>query len=68
MAAEAEMNAIIISAVISVVSFVCSLAGAAFISGVRWGEMNTRLNSIDKDMSEIKGMFRLTLRKDINDG
>ena len=63
---------------ISGAGFLASLIGSAFISGVRWGSVKTRLDMFDRsletmatkeqlagvkeDVAEIKGMFRMTLR------
>lgn len=57
-----------------------SLIGSAFISGARWGSVKARLAMVEKgqdamatkeqlagvkqDVAEIKGMFRMTLRKE----
>ena len=53
-----------ISAIIALIGIIISITTAAFIAGNRVGGMEGRLNSIEKDVAEIKGMFRLTLRKD----
>lgn len=44
-------------------TFVLSVSTAMFISGVRWGEMRTKVDRIEKDVAEIKGMFVLKLRE-----
>lgn len=67
-----------VSLLIAGVGLVLSLAGSAFISGVRWGTVQTRLAVLEnaqaglatreqlagvkEDVAEIKGMFRMTLR------
>lgn len=72
------MSPDLIAALISVAGVFVSLLGSAFITGVRWGTVKTRLDILEKtvgymatkdqlagikeDVAEIKGMFRMTLR------
>jgi hypothetical protein len=67
-----------ISAIIAGSGFVLSVIGSAFIAGLRWGTVRTRLEMLEsnqdrlatkdqlagvkEDVAEIKGMFRMTLR------
>lgn len=69
-----------VAAIIGGGSGAVSLIGSAFISGMRWGTVKARLAMVEKnqenmatkdqlsgvkqDVAEIKGMFRMTLRKD----
>ena len=69
-----------IETTVAVVTVVVSWIGSAFIAGVRFGTVSARLDQLErtqatlatkeqlgevsKDVAEIKGMFRLTLRKD----
>lgn len=64
-----------LSVIISVVTVLLSLAGSAFIAGLRWGTVKTRLDLLEhtvdnaatkeqlsgvkEDLAEIKGMFRM---------
>jgi hypothetical protein len=68
----------VVSVVISGVGLVLSLAGSAFIAGLRWGTVKTRIDMLEQsqgqlatkdqlagvkeDVAEIKGMFRMTLK------
>lgn len=45
-----------------VVSTTLSTLLLIFSSGVQRGVSNTRLERLEKDVAEIKGMFRMTLR------
>lgn len=45
--ANASMTAILISAAISVVGLLLSIASAMFISGSRWGELKGKVNTIE---------------------
>lgn len=69
------MNPIEIEALIGVITFVVSVASAMFISGTRWGRIETTLQDLQQDrvrqsditglrdrLSRIEGMFTLTLR------
>lgn len=75
------MTAPEIDTLVAVVTVVVSWVGSAFIAGYRFGTIASRLDMLEKsqqqlaskeqlasvkeDMAEIKGMFRMTLRKDI---
>lgn len=64
--------------VIAVVGFILSIGMSIFLSGVRWGKAETRIEMLERDqhnfatkeqveglkedLKEIKGMFRMTLR------
>jgi hypothetical protein len=44
-------------------SFIASVTVSSFITGARWGRMEGTVRSIERDLSEIKGMFTLTLKE-----
>jgi hypothetical protein len=48
----------------AVVTFIVSVSTSAFIGGVRVGIMQSTIQSIDRRLSAIEAMFRLTLKKD----
>ena len=61
--------------IIGVVTFVLSVATSTFVSGTRWGRVETTLHDLQEDrvrqsditglrdrLSRIEGMFTLTLR------
>lgn len=50
----------------NVATFVISVSASAFISGTRWGRLEQKVQNISEDISEIKGMFTLTLKDDHN--
>jgi hypothetical protein len=68
----------VLSLIISGLGFILSIAGAAFVAGLRWGTVKTRLDLLDhmvnnsatkeqlsgvkEDLAEIKGMFRMVPR------
>lgn len=74
------MTAPEIETLVAVVTVLVSWIGAAFIAGFRFGAIAHRLDSLERsqetlaskeqlagvkeDVAEIKGMFRMTLRKD----
>ena len=62
-------------AIIGVITFVLSVATSMFVSGTRWGRVETSLNDLQSDrvrqaditglrdrLSRIEGMFTLTLK------
>lgn len=64
-----------ISVIISVVTLVLSVASSMFVSGTRWGRVESTLRDLQQDrvrqtdvtglrdrLSRIEGMFTLTLR------
>lgn len=69
------MSELAISALISGIGLLISWTGAAFIVGLRWGSVKTRLDALEtsyghlatkeqlagvkEDLAEIKGMFRM---------
>lgn len=73
---KTEMTAVVITAL----GFIASVISSAFISGMRWGSMKTRLENLEhsqkdlatkdqlagvkEDVAEIKGMFRMTLKSE----
>lgn len=66
-----------IMAVIGIVTFIVSVATSMFVSGTRWGRVETTLRDLQTDrvrqaditglrdrLSRIEGMFTLTLKGD----
>lgn len=56
------MNAATLVALASAASFIASVLTSAFISGARWGELQSDVKGIKEDVAEIKSAFRLTLK------
>lgn len=69
------MNATVISLLIGVVTFILSVSVSMFVSGTRWGRVETIMNDLQLDrvrqtdmmglrdrLSRIEGMFTLTLK------
>ena len=65
-----------ITVIIGVVTFVLSVSVSMFVSGTRWGRVESTLNDLQQDrvrqsdvtglrdrLSRIEGMFTLTLRE-----
>jgi hypothetical protein len=48
--------------IISSATFVCSMGSAMFIAGMKWGRVNTQVDSINQRLAKIEGMFTLTLK------
>lgn len=46
----------------AVTSFVLSVLVNAFVAGQRWGTMRADLETVKRDVAEIKGMFTLRLK------
>lgn len=81
---QSAMSPDALAAIFGGIAVAVSWAGSAFISGVRWGTVKTRLDMVEQGMSqmatkeqmagvkedvaEIKGMFRMTLRDGSGDG
>lgn len=68
-------TAVIIQLVIGIATFVLSVSVSMFVSGTRWGRVETTLRDLQTDrvrqgditglrdrLSRIEGMFTLTLR------
>lgn len=47
---------------ISVATVIVSLAGAAFVSGTRWGRIETDMRVMADRLAKIEGMFTLRLK------
>ena len=69
------INATAIQVIIGVVTFVLSVSVSMFVSGTRWGRVETTLRDLQQDrvrqsditalgarLSRIEGMFTLTLK------
>jgi hypothetical protein len=69
------LNATVISLLIGVVTFILSVSVSMFVSGTRWGRVETIMNDLQQDrvrqtdmmglrdrLSRIEGMFTLTLK------
>lgn len=69
------VSATVINVVIGVVTVALSISGAMFVSGTRWGRVETTLRDLQTDrvrqtditglrdrLSRIEGMFTLTLK------
>ena len=56
------MSATSIQVLIGVVTFVCSIAGAAFVSGTRWGRVEGDMRAMSDRLARIEGMFTLRLK------
>lgn len=48
---------------VAAVTFMTSVCTSAFISGMRWGDMRRDLETVKRDVAEIKGMFTLRLKE-----
>ena len=57
------MSVSVLIALTGAASFIASVLVSAFISGVAWGTTKADIKSIERDLSEIKGMFQLTLKQ-----
>lgn len=69
------MNALTMQVVIAIATFIVSVAVSMFVSGTRWGRVESSLNDLQQDrvrqsditglrdrLSRIEGMFTLTLK------
>lgn len=54
---------IVVGVITFVITFVVSVGTTMFISGMHWGALQTKVNNIEKDLAEIKGMFTLKLKE-----
>lgn len=48
-----------IQALVDAVTFIMSVGVSAFISGTHWGEIRSKMNTIDTRLAKIEGMFTL---------
>lgn len=48
------MNAVTWSVVIAAAGFVFSMLGAAFLSGLRWGSVQARLDTMERNITKIE--------------
>ena len=75
------MDPMAVEIVISIVTIVVSVCTSMFVSGTRWGRVETTLTDLEKDrvrqsditglrdrLSRIEGMFTLTLKGDERHG
>ena len=51
-----------IQAGIGVLTFVSSIGGAAFVSGTRWGRIESDMRMMADRLAKIEGMFTLRLK------
>lgn len=64
-----------VNVIIGVITFVLSVSGSMFVSGTRWGRVESTLNDLQRDrvrqsditglrerLSRIEGMFTLSLK------
>lgn len=75
------MNSMAISIIISIATFVLSVATSMFVSGTRWGRVETIMTDLQNDrvrqaditglrdrLSRIEGMFTLTIAEHTTQG
>lgn len=48
----------------TLIGYLASVVTTAFIIGMRWGKLERDVEYLKQQLAEIKGMFKLTLRKD----
>lgn len=53
--------------IISAFSFLITVLVALFLIGGKWAKLGVSVNSIDKRLQRIEGLFRLSLREDQRD-
>jgi len=61
-------GAIAISIIISLLGVLVSVVTSTIVVGIRWGKMETKIDTVTRDIAEIRGMFTLTLKKPDPDG
>lgn len=59
------MTSVQVSAFISVLGVVVSVIVSAFIAGIGWGSIRRDVQTLSKELAEVKGMFVLRLRDDL---
>jgi hypothetical protein len=47
---------------IGIASFICSICGAMFVAGMRWGQVTGDIRNMSDRLAKIEGMFTLRLR------
>lgn len=52
-----------VTVIITLVGVTVSVISAAFIAGNKTGNMESKIDTLTRDISEIRGMFTLTLKK-----
>lgn len=71
-----QVSATVVNVVIDIITIVLSVSVSMFVSGTRWGRVETSLRDLELDrvrqgditglrdrLSKIEGMFTLTLRE-----
>lgn len=56
------VNGVAAEVLIGALTFVLSLVGAVFVSGMRYGSMKTDIKYIRRDIDVMMKMFELTIR------
>lgn len=57
-------TALVLQVVIASVGVLASVTVSAFVSGTRWGRIETDMRSMSDRLAKIEGMFTLKLRDD----
>lgn len=58
------MNAWDIQIIGFIITFIVSVSTSAFIGGMRWQKLQDKVENMQEDLKEIKGMFTMTLKGD----
>jgi len=57
------VSPVALEAVIGVITFVFSVAVSLVVAGMRWQKMQDKVDNIESDLKEIKGMFTMKLKE-----
>lgn len=58
-----EVSPVTVATIIAVFTFVVSVLTSAVIAGMKWQKMQDKVENIEGDVKEIKGMFTMRLRE-----
>lgn len=57
------MSQTTVTVVIAVVTFIVSVSTSIAVAGMKWQKLQDKVESIEGDVKEIKGMFTMRLRE-----
>lgn len=57
------VSSVTIVVLISVFTFIVSVLSSAVIAGMKWQKLNDKVDTMESDLKEIKGMFTMKLRE-----
>jgi outer membrane lipoprotein-sorting protein len=66
MSSSEDMNQVDVSAIIALAGFLFSVLVSVFVAGMGWASVKKDVQSLQREIAEVKGMFVLRLRDDLH--